>query len=106
MLLTKFIHAIFRCAGLSLRFQVARVNTTSRQGIKQLGDSFGSIFLLFSFESSWGPCSKQVGKIPSPCLLMTALGVKSSSSEIICKVPFNLHGLHGRRNFHSRKTIT
>ena len=29
-----------------------RVNTTSRQGIKQLGISFGSIFLLFSYESS------------------------------------------------------
>ena len=34
-----------------------RVNTTSRRGIKQLGVSFGSIFLLFSFESSRGPCS-------------------------------------------------
>ena len=31
-----------------------RVNTTSGQGIKQLGISFGSIFLLFSFESSRG----------------------------------------------------
>ena len=31
------------------------VNTTSRQGIKQLGISFGSIFLLFSNESSQGP---------------------------------------------------
>ena len=30
-----------------------RVNTTSKQGIKQLGISFGSIFLLFSYESSW-----------------------------------------------------
>ena len=30
-------------------------NTRSRQGIKQLGVSFGSVFLLyFSFESSWG----------------------------------------------------
>ena len=28
-----------------------QVNTTSRQGIKQLGISFGSIFLLFSYES-------------------------------------------------------
>ena len=31
-----------------------RVNTTSRQGITQLGISFGSIFLLFSYKSSWG----------------------------------------------------
>ena len=30
------------------------VNTTSRQGIKRLGVSFGSIFLLFSYKSSWG----------------------------------------------------
>ena len=31
-----------------------RVNTTSRRGIKQLVISFGSIFLLFSYESSRG----------------------------------------------------
>ena len=31
-----------------------QVNTTSRRGIKQLRVSFGSIFLLFSYESSWG----------------------------------------------------
>ena len=29
-----------------------RVNTTSKWGIKQLGFSFGSIFLPFSYESS------------------------------------------------------
>ena len=34
-----------------------RVNTTSRWGIKQLGISFGSIFLLFSNKSSQGPHS-------------------------------------------------
>ena len=32
-----------------------RLNTTSRQGIKWQGISFGSIFLLFSYESSQGP---------------------------------------------------
>ena len=34
-----------------------RVNTRSRREIKQLGISFGSIFLLFSYESSRGPHS-------------------------------------------------
>ena len=34
-----------------------RVNISSRWGIKQLSISFGSIFLLFSYESSWGPHS-------------------------------------------------
>ena len=34
-----------------------QVNTTSRQGIKQLGISFGSIFLLFSNKRSQGPLS-------------------------------------------------
>ena len=34
-----------------------QVNTTSRRGIKQLGISFGSIFLLFSYESNQGPRS-------------------------------------------------
>ena len=33
------------------------VNTTSRRVIKQQGISIGSIFLLFSYESSWGPRS-------------------------------------------------
>ena len=33
------------------------VTTTSWRGIKQLGISFGSIFLLFYFESSQGPRS-------------------------------------------------
>ena len=41
-------------AGLSPRFQVA-LKATSRWEIKQLGDSFISIFLLLSFESSWEP---------------------------------------------------
>ena len=34
-----------------------QVNTTSRKGMKQLGISFASIFLLFSSESSQMPCS-------------------------------------------------
>ena len=49
------------------------VNTTSRLGIKQLGISFGSIFLIFSYESSRGPHSLQPGEIPGPHLLMIAL---------------------------------
>ena len=32
------------------------VQTTSRQGIKQLGISFASVFLLFSYESSQRQC--------------------------------------------------
>ena len=34
-----------------------RVNTISRRGMKRLGSSFGSIFLLFSNKSSRGPLS-------------------------------------------------
>ena len=37
----------------SPKFSSWRVNTTSRQGIKQ-GISFGSIFLPFSYETGWG----------------------------------------------------
>ena len=33
------------------------INATSRRGIKQLEISFGSIFLLFSYENSRGPRS-------------------------------------------------
>ena len=50
-----------------------QVTTTSTRGIKQLGISFGSIFLLFSNKSSQGPLSQQPGKIPSSRLLMTTL---------------------------------
>ena len=45
-----------------------RANTTSRRGIKQLGISFGSIFLPFSYESSRG-------KSPALGCKMTALFV-------------------------------
>ena len=39
------------------RISSCQVNTTSRQGITQLGISFGSIFPLLSNESSRGPHS-------------------------------------------------
>ena len=38
---------MYNASGLSLRFQVGRESN-------QLEISFGSIFLLFSYESSWG----------------------------------------------------
>ena len=41
-----------------------RVNTTSRQGIKQLGISFGSICLLFSYATSQGHVQNTLGVIP------------------------------------------
>ena len=42
------------------------VNTTSRWEIKQLGISFGSIFLLFSYESNLGHVHSSQGKSPTP----------------------------------------
>ena len=42
------------CSLAVTKISSCRVNTTSRRGIKQLGISFGSIFLLFSFKSSRG----------------------------------------------------
>ena len=50
------------CDVLSIRavtkISIWWVNTTSRWGIKQLGISFGSIFIVFSYErSQLGPCS-------------------------------------------------
>ena len=45
-----------------------QVNTTSRLGIKQQGISFGSIFLLFSYESTWGQVHSGRGKSPAPPL--------------------------------------
>ena len=73
------------------------VNTTSRQGIKQQGISFGSIFLLFSNKSSWGPQSQQPGEIPGPRLLMTALKCFSKLVKVVRSVfklvGFKLHAL-------------
>ena len=43
-----------------------RVNTTSRRGIKRLGISFGSIFVLFSNKSSRGHSLSSRGKSPAP----------------------------------------
>ena len=59
--------------GVVTKISSCQVNTTSRRRIKQLGISFGSIFLLFCDERSRGPRSQQPGEIPGPCLLMTAL---------------------------------
>ena len=43
-----------------------RVNTTSRRGIKRLGISFGSIFVLFSNKSSQGGTLLVAGENPRP----------------------------------------
>ena len=59
-----------------------RVNTTSRRRIKRLGISCGSIFLLFSNKSCWGPLSQQLGKIPGPRLLMTTLKSQSGMRKL------------------------
>ena len=71
-----------------------RVNTRSRQGIKRLGISFGSIFLLFSNKSSRAPLSQQPGKIPGPRLLMTTLIVscfftRKVTVERACQIHIN-----------------
>ena len=68
-------------SGLS-KISSCRVITTSRRGIKRLGISFGSIFLLFSNKSSWGPLSQQPGKIPGLCLLMTTLQDKPQLFQV------------------------
>ena len=60
-----------------------RVITTSRWGVKQLGNSFASIFLLFSYRSSRGQCSQLSGKIPSPRSLMTLLIRKPTGPNLV-----------------------
>ena len=65
-----------------------QVVTTSRQGIKRLGISFGSIFLLFSNKSSLGPlslnnnhlkrfwCSKNILQYFTPLLIYNVVDVQ------------------------------
>ena len=70
------------------------VNVTSRRGIKQLGISFGSTFLLFSNESSRRPHSQQPGEIPGPPALndnpvqrhLTEYGLESNYGLPKCKL--------------------
>ena len=57
-----------------------QVNTTSRQGIRQLGISFGSIFLLFSYESSRGN-ARPPPLNDSPGLPRGERGEKSETEE-------------------------
>ena len=64
-----------------------QVNTTSKRGIKQLGISFGSIFLLFSPESSWGHVLSSWGK--SMCFTPQQLSPQLSMtwfSETYCSL--------------------
>ena len=50
-----------------------RANTTSRRGVKQLGISFGSIFLLLAGDHIHSRWDKSPAPGPRP--LMTALGL-------------------------------
>ena len=47
----------FSLSRIVTKISSCRVNTKCRRRIKQLGISFGSIFLLFSNKSTWGPHS-------------------------------------------------
>ena len=49
----QYWHFLSFCRAVT-KISSCRVNTTSRQGIKQLGISFGQTFLLLSYESSGG----------------------------------------------------
>ena len=74
-----------------------RVNTTSRQGIKRLGISFGSIFVLFSNKSSRGHSLSSRGKSPAPALNDNP-GYGGVSKELVRyllgRTNQNLSGLH------------
>ena len=60
-----------------------RVITTSRWGVKQLANSFASIFLLFSYRRSRGQCSSLPGKIPSPQPLMRLMIHKPTGPNLV-----------------------
>ena len=60
-----------------------RVVTTSRWGVKQLANSFASIFLLFSYKRRQGQCSSLPGKIPSPQPLMRLMIHKPTGPNLV-----------------------
>ena len=51
------VSIILKVIRVVTKISSCRVNTSSRRGIKWLGISFGSIFLLFFNKSSRGPVS-------------------------------------------------
>ena len=80
-----FYHGYLKIKGLKyiyVLFHRVVTKISSRRGIKQLGISFGSIFLLFSNKSSRGPLSQQPGKIPGSRLLMTTLKISIQTYRI------------------------
>ena len=58
--------------GAVIEISSCQVNTTSRWWIKELGISFGSIFLLISCGSSEGSYSWKTKEVPNTQPLMTA----------------------------------
>ena len=66
MLFTKDITAAGSCCSAVTKISSCQVNTTSRWGIKQFVIFSGSIFLLFSYGSSWGIYSWKPEEIPGP----------------------------------------
>ena len=66
-----------------LKISSCRVNTTSGWIIKQLGISLGSIFLLFSYESSRGATFVVAGAKPWPLALIRCLLYDVLQSEAL-----------------------
>ena len=79
-----------------------QVNTTSRQGIKQLEIFSASIFLLFSNGSSRGVYSWKPEEIPGPRTLMTTLffpcGIRNPGLR---NLAFSLKDLESRKRLES-----
>ena len=63
---------LFSCHSVLLTIRVVtkisscQGNTKGTQGIKQLGISFLSMFLLFAYESSWGQIHRSRGETQAP----------------------------------------
>ena len=73
MLFAKDITVAGSCCSAVTKISSCQINTISRWGIKQLVIFSGSIFLLFSYGSSWGIYSWKPEEIPSPQPWLTAL---------------------------------
>ena len=64
------------CCRVVTKISSCRVNTTSRRGIKRLGISFGSIFLLFSIKVAGSHSLSSRGKSPAPGSWWQPCGLK------------------------------
>ena len=97
----QYWHLLSFCRAVT-EISSCRVNTTSRRGIKQLGISFGHIFLLFSMKvaggNPWPPDLNDRPDFVTTCWKMLEVKKKTQSGVTYC-TSLKLAWLHSCKRF-------